>query len=46
MNRWGMRIVLVAMLLFFLMLFASLYRQLQTIQSRRGGVTATEPQQP
>jgi CHASE3 domain sensor protein len=40
-----MRIVLVVMLLIFILLFASLYRQLQTIQSRRG-VTATQPQAP
>jgi CHASE3 domain sensor protein len=43
--KWSMRIFLVVMVLIFILLFTSLYRQLQTIQSRRG-VTATQPQAP
>ena len=41
MNRWGVRIAGLILLLFFALVFAQMYKQLATLQKNRGAATST-----
>jgi hypothetical protein len=43
MNRWAARIVGLIMLLFFLLIFTSMYKTLKTMERQQQGTTTSRP---